>query len=154
MKSNSHRLFPLFTDISKWEILVVGAGNIATRRIGTLMEFQGEITVVAEEVAPQISQWNQEKKIQLIRRQYKEEDLKNKKMVLAATNNEKLNEQIAQECHKRKILVNVSSNQQLCDFHFPGIVVKDEMTIGINGSGINHKKTGQVCRKIKETLDE
>ena len=49
MKKNSPR-FPLFVDLTDKKIVVVGAGHIAARRVRTLCQFSGEITVVAPHV--------------------------------------------------------------------------------------------------------
>lgn len=47
---NKHSHFPLFIDISKMNILVIGAGQIACRRIETLLLFDSHITVVSPEI--------------------------------------------------------------------------------------------------------
>ena len=46
--------FPLFIDLSQKNILVVGAGTIAARRIRTLCGFAGTITVCAPQMRPEI----------------------------------------------------------------------------------------------------
>ncbi|MDD6618646.1 MAG: bifunctional precorrin-2 dehydrogenase/sirohydrochlorin ferrochelatase, partial [Clostridiales bacterium] len=138
MRNKSERLFPMFVDISDWPILVVGAGKIAQRRIETLLQFALSITVVAPECSETVRQWAQEGRICLKTRAYVLEDLDGMHMVCAATSQNAVNEEIGQECRKRGIPVNVCSDQTLCDFHFPGVVLREELTIGINASGKNH----------------
>ena len=53
MKKNNPR-FPLFVDLTDKKIVVVGAGRIAARRVRTLCQFSGEITVVAPHACEEI----------------------------------------------------------------------------------------------------
>ena len=46
--------FPIFIDLSDREILMVGGGTIAARRVKSLCGFAGRITVVAPEVCDAI----------------------------------------------------------------------------------------------------
>ena len=152
MRSSQKRLFPMFVDISEWKILVVGAGKIAQRRIETLLQFASSITVIAPECSEKIRQWAQEGRICLKTRAYAPQDLEGMRIVCAATNQNALNEKIGQECRKRGILVNVCSDQTLCDFHFPGVVLKEELTIGINASGKNHRKAKEARIAIEKCM--
>lgn len=152
MRNKSERLFPMFVDISDWSILVVGAGKIAQRRIETLLQFALSITVVAPECSETVRQWAQEGRICLKTRAYVLEDLDGMHMVCAATSQNAVNEEIGQECRKRGIPVNVCSDQTLCDFHFPGVVLREELTIGINASGKNHKKAKEARIAIEKCM--
>ncbi len=152
MESEKRRLFPIFIDISGKKVLVVGAGTIASRRIKTLLQFGPNVTVVAMECTPQIERWSNEQRVQLFERAFCEADLDGAELVIAATDNDNLNQQIYRECQNRHILVNVSSDQKLCDFHFPGVVLQEEITVGINASGQNHRKAKQARMAIEQCL--
>lgn len=152
MKSNGY--FPLFMDISEKKIVVVGGGNIAARRVKTLSDFCNHITVVAPEVHPDLESLEKESKITVIRREYRREDIYDAWMVLAATDQHKLNEEIYSVAKCLGALVNVASNQTKCDFHFPGIVRKDSYVVGINASGKDHHGAAILREKISEVLEE
>ena len=50
--------FPMFIDLSDKNIVVVGGGNIATRRVKTLLAFTRNIRVIAVPVHPvHVSVW-------------------------------------------------------------------------------------------------
>lgn len=147
-------MFPVFVDLSGKSILVVGAGRIALRRIRTLLKFgPGKMTVTAPRAESEVEILALRGEILWNRRNYEPEDLEGQDMVLAATDDGELNAVISAACRERGIFVNVSSNRELCDFHFPGIVVSEEITVGINASGINHKKARQVRLDIEEALE-
>ena len=75
-------------------------------------------------------------------------------MVLAATDDKLVNDSIFQECRRQGVLVNTVSDQAKCDFYFPGIARKGEITVGVTANGQNHKKAAAVTEKIREMLDK
>ena len=146
--------FPLFIDLSGKDILFVGGGSIAARRVFVLQPFAEKITVVAPEIEEGIRALAEEGVITWIRRPFNEEDLKGRDIVLAATDDPKLNETIALLCRDKGIAVNASSDKTLCDFYFPGIVQQGETVIGVSASGEDHRKARRVRERIQEILTE
>ena len=146
--------FPMFVDISEKKITVVGGGNIAARRVKTLTDFCDHITVVSPEIHPKLDCLEQEGKIKVIRRPYQREDIYDAWMVLAATDDHKLNDEIYSVAKCLGALVNVASKKEKCDFHFPGIVKKDSYVVGINASGTDHHGAAVLREKISEVLEE
>ena len=146
--------FPLFVDLSGKDILFVGGGSIAARRIGVLQPFVEEITVVAPEADGRILELTESGFVNWIMREFDEGDLEGRDIVFAATDDKELNAEIAAKCRERGIIVNVSSDKELCDFYFPGIVRQGETVIGVNASGKDHKKARRVRERIEEILTE
>lgn len=146
--------FPVFVDLSEKEILVIGAGVIAQRRIRTLCGFAGHITVIAPVVADGIEKLADGYPVSVIRRGFRMEDLteRNADLVLAATDDTQLNGNIAAHCRRCGIPVNVCSDQSLCDFQFPSVVVEQDMVIGINASGKDHSLVKRVRQEIEYAL--
>lgn len=143
MKTNS--CFPMFVDISKKNVLVVGGGAVAARRVKALLAFVGNIKVVA----PRIDERLQGLGIELVERKFHIEDLQDKDMVIIASDDKPLNEEIARLCQERGILKNVATAPQLCDFYFPGMIIKEDYVIGISSRGKSPKKS----RKLREKLE-
>ena len=73
-------------------------------------------------------------------------------MVLAATSDRKVDDDIYRICKEEGIYVNIASDREKCDFHFPGVVIQEEMTIGINASGLDHQKARKVREEIEKCL--
>lgn len=152
MKSKEKKMFPLFVDLTEKKILVVGAGKIASRRVRTLLSFPGEITVEAPQAAEEILELAEKGEIHYRKKDYAREDLYDADMVIAATDNREVNEDIYSACKCLGIQVNVASDQNKCDFHFPGILEYDGVVMGFNGSGRDHRKVRQVREKVQEAL--
>lgn len=154
-RKTANAYFPMFVDISGMKIVVIGGGNIAARRIRTLLQFASDITVISPEAMEAVRQLEAQGRIRWIPRGYRTEDIQGADMVLAATNDKPLNEQIVRDCREaeqhrgRKILVNAASDKALCDFYFPSIIKQDDIVIGINSGG---KDPGKV-KAVRERLE-
>ncbi|MCD8149214.1 MAG: bifunctional precorrin-2 dehydrogenase/sirohydrochlorin ferrochelatase [Clostridiales bacterium] len=146
-------LFPLFIDINEKNILVVGGGTIADRRIHTLLPFTEYITVVSPTVTDELSALAESGKIQILLRPFETDDLNDRDIVLAATNDDALNQEVCRLCRECGIPVNASSDQSLCDFQFPSIVTDGEIVVGINASGKNHSRVKETRQNIECILD-
>ena len=113
--------FPIFIDLSEKKILVIGAGKIARRRIGVLCQFTPNLTVIAPDSLPEVEALAEEGRIRLLRKSYEEEDIRGADIVFAATNDHDVNDRIHDDCRKRGIMVNVSTDRKKSDLYFPGI---------------------------------
>lgn len=107
MKNKEKKLFPLFVDLTGKKAVVVGAGKIATRRVKTLLPFLGEIQVIAPKASGEILELAEQGEVIYQKKCYEREDLYDAHMVLAATNDTKVNEDIYSACKCLGILVNL-----------------------------------------------
>jgi len=154
-----NKYFPIFIDISDKKVVVVGGGNIATRRIKTLLQFTDQITVVAPEITQELSDLDWDGEITWLRGEYRSELIWNADIVIAATNQPKINHQVKKDCKsmekiaERQILVSVVDEKELCDFYFPSIVQSDDVVIGINSGGTSPGKTKDIRKKIESLLE-
>lgn len=148
------RNFPVFMDISNKKIIVYGAGRIATRRVETLLAFAPLLTVYAPEASEEVRAADQEGRLAWERRKYERGTIpEDSWMVLAATDDGAVNEEIYEECKEKGILVNVCSNREHCDFQFPGVAVKDELVIGVNAGGKDHRLAKKWTDKIRREVE-
>ena len=139
------RYFPMFIDLSDKKIVVVGGGNIATRRVRTLLQFTRNITAIAPKCTMELQELGKTGYVNLITRPVKRSDFDMAYMVIAATNDWKLNDE--------GIYVNVADDKSKCDFYFPGIYMKDEVVVGITASGLDHSRAKKVRIAIQEAME-
>lgn len=158
--------FPIFVDISEMQILLVGGGKIAQRRVETLRTFARHITVVSPELTETLKEYaekgeicwkddfwsigdnfaKQSRNVKML--------MERADMVLAVTNDHLCNEQIAAYCKKQGIPVNVAHRKDLCDFYFPAVAVQGHIVAGISSSGHDHTEVKKVRQKIEHMLGE
>ena len=142
----------MFVDISDKKVIVVGAGTIAKRRIRTLMEFTDHLEVIAPEVNKELLDLQEEGRITIRKKKYEREEIFDAAMVIAATNDSKINNDIYSACKCLGILVNVCSDKNKCDFYFPGIAQKENVVIAVTASGKDHKLARRLVERVRELL--
>ena len=124
--------FPMFVQLKNKKCLVIGGGRIALRKIEVLKDFEADVTVIAPEMIPQIRQID---KIRRIFRTFMEEDFKEAELVVAATNDPKVNSEISKICMQRKIPVNAVDQKEDCSFIFPSYVKEGEVVAAFSSGG-------------------
>ena len=92
--------------------------------------------------------------VELLTRPVKRSDFAMAYMVIAATNDRKLNDEIHRICRQEGIYVNVASDREQCDFYFPGIYMQEGLVVGITASGLDHKKARRIREEIQDALEK
>ena len=125
--------FPMFVDLEKKNVLVVGGGMVALRKVQKILPFGAKVTVIAPEIVDKMEQMQS---VILKKRPFEPEDLHSEiAMVITATDDSVLNQQIAALCRERKIPVNVVDDAKECSFIFPAIVQQGDFSVGISTGG-------------------
>ena len=124
-------------ELSKQSVLLIGGGEVAERKLDLLLKANAKITVVSPEFTDYIKELiSSNQNITTIIDDYKKEHMKNSfSFVIAATNNESLNEDIAMQANKQGILVNVVDKPNICDFIFPSILERGPITVAVSTGG-------------------
>lgn len=146
-------LLPIMLDIKEREILVVGGGKIATRKIKSLLLECANVTVMSNEITEEIRKLNFEYKnhLKLIKEDYSKAAITdNYMLVIAATNNREVNEEIWNICRNKNILCSVVDNKELSDLTFVSFVRRGDLTIGISTNG----KSPSLAVKIKKEIEK
>lgn len=152
MNKKTH--FPLFISTADKKVVIIGGGNIATRRTKALLNFEFDLTVISPKFSQELLELKQESKLMLVQDEYNEKYLKDAYIVLACTDDKQCNKQIADYCKIKGILVNSCSEKDDCDFFFPALMLSKEQIIGMVGNGENHSKTKNIANKIREIIHE
>ncbi|RCX17571.1 precorrin-2 dehydrogenase [Anaerobacterium chartisolvens] len=128
-------VFPMFVDLKGKRCVVVGGGNVAARKIEALMAFGPAITVVSPNAVNEIVQLADMRQIDLLLREYREDDLSEAFVAIAASDDEAVNESVYNSCVKRGIMVNTVDDPEKCTFIFPAIVRRGDLVVGVSTSG-------------------
>lgn len=136
--------FPFYIDIEKKDILVVGGGAVALRKVEKLLPFNPVITVVSPEICNEIVKLG----VKTVKRVFADSDLDGMFCVISATNNSQVNEHIYRLCSEKNIPVNTVDDKERCTFIFPALVKENGITAGITTSG----KSPVYAKYIKEQL--
>ena len=150
-----NKFFPVSIDLNNKNILVIGAGKIALRKVKALLDYNCNITVITKEVSEEeFLELEKENKIKILKNQkFEEKFLENTFLVVSATDNKELNDKISKLCMSKNILVNNITSQDNMNLRFMSILSNDDIQISITANG-NPKKAVEVKNKIKEFLEK
>ena len=145
---------PLFHRIAARPCLVVGGGEVALRKVRTLCEAGAHVSVIAPAICQGLSDMALEYPalLQLFEREYRQADLDNVVLAIAATDDQPLNAAISAEAQLRNIPVNVVDNPALCSVIFPAIVDRSPIQIAITSSGTSPVMTRLLRGRIEALL--
>lgn len=151
----ANKFFPVSIDLNNKNILVIGAGKIALRKVETLMSYNCNILVITKDILEEkFLELEKNNKIKILKNQeFEEKFLENIFLVIAATDNEVLNKNISQLCINKNILVNNITSKDDMNVRFASIYEKDDIQIAISANG-NPKKAIEIKNKIKDIFEK
>lgn len=143
--------FPFFVDVENQNCLVVGGGVVALRKIEKLLPFNPNITVVSPKVHKEILSIEN---INIIKRKFDFNDLKEKSFVITATDDKVLNKEIYNSCKENNIPVNTVDDKDNCSFIFPALAKNNGVTVAISTSGKSPLYAKYLRKKIENLIQD
>lgn len=150
--------FPMFVDMTERKCLIVGGGNVAYRKVMVMLDFGAKVTVVAEDICEELRKLtiddtaNKENRITFIKRRFERKDCDGMEMVIAATDDNALNHEIAEYCKAKGIMVNAVDQKADCSFIFPSYIKEKNLVAAFSSGGNSPVLTQYLKGKEKEIL--
>ncbi|WP_139685806.1 precorrin-2 dehydrogenase/sirohydrochlorin ferrochelatase family protein [Vibrio tasmaniensis] len=149
------RYFPMFLDVENKPILVVGGGEVACRKVDSLLRAGANVTLVSPKVAPYLKQLADEDKLRWVQNFYSSQLIsKNYLQVWATTDNPNLNHQVHNDAKKMGILVNVVDDLPYCDFITPSMINRGRIQIAISSGGASPVLVRNIREKLETVLPQ
>ncbi|MBT8121974.1 MAG: bifunctional precorrin-2 dehydrogenase/sirohydrochlorin ferrochelatase, partial [Gammaproteobacteria bacterium] len=126
---------PIFLDVKDRPCLVVGGGKVAARKLALLHRAGARITVVAPDVCNDMRQHLQQENITCEQREFRDSDLDDTVLVIAATSDEAVNRHVSLLAGQRHIPANVADNPKLCNFIMPSVIDRSPVQIAVSTGG-------------------
>lgn len=136
-------------DLTNKKCLVVGGGNVAERKVLSLLECGALVYVVSPDLTPVLKSLFEESLIQYRQGKYQSYDLADKFLVIGAAGTETVNRQVADDCAQRNLIVNIVDDPTKGSFFVPASLKRGSLTIAVSTGG----KSPLLARKIKEELE-
>ncbi len=146
-KEQSPSYYPVFLDIGGKKCVVVGGGQVALRKVETLLGNGARVEVISPELCPELAANPQ---ISVLKRAYRPGDLAGAYLAIAATDSPETNHRVAVEARGERVLINVVDDAEYCDFILPSLVRRGDITIAISTAG----KSPAVARKLRTRLEK
>ena len=149
------RYFPMFLDVENKPILVVGGGEVACRKVDSLLRAGADVTLVSPKVAPYLQQLVDENKLHWVQNFYSSRIISKEYLqVWATTDNPSLNHQVYSDAKKLGILVNVVDDLPYCDFITPSMINRGRIQIAISSGGASPVLVRNIREKLETVLPQ
>ncbi|MEH6367231.1 MAG: siroheme synthase CysG, partial [Pseudomonas marincola] len=126
---------PLFHKLQGRTVLVVGGGEVALRKARLLADAGATLRVVTLAIRDDMRQMLESVHGELRLRGYQADDLEGVVLVIAATDDEPLNQLISEQAQARGVPVNVVDAPKLCSVIFPAIVDRSPLIVAVSSGG-------------------
>lgn len=150
---NKNKYYPIFLNLTGLPCLIVGGGKVAERKMDSLLSVQAQITIVALDITPGIKERIDNQGIRWIKGKYKDEYLQGMRLVICATDNYLVNQQVYNAAGKRGIPVNCVDDIKHCSFIVPAIARKGEIQIAVSTGGGAPGVAGLIRDRLNELLE-
>ena len=169
--------FPFMIELNNERCLIAGGGTVAYRKVCSMLEFGAVVTVVSPEFCPELLELVEQVTtpdkycaatsddrgsvenfadysgcLTLVKRRVQPQDIDGAFVVIMATDDEKVNHDMAELCRQQRILVNVVDVKSDCGFYFPAIIKDKEVVISVSTGGQSPVLAGTIKRNIESHL--
>lgn len=136
--------FPLFIDLDHADVLIVGGGSTAHRKMETLLAFGAEVTVVSPKFTGDFAA------AETVKAEFYPELLEHTSyaLVIAATDSKQVNGEVCRAAKERNIPVNSVDDPENCTFYFPAVIKDGDVVVGISSGG----KSPLVVQYVKQLI--
>ncbi|NIA08823.1 MAG: bifunctional precorrin-2 dehydrogenase/sirohydrochlorin ferrochelatase [Nitrospiraceae bacterium] len=144
--------YPLFIDLKKKKVLVVGGGDVAERKVKGLLDTQACIKLVSPKITDSLEKWVSKGLIDHIAREFVPGDLDSAWLVIAATDDPIVQEAVYREASAHRIFCNVVDQPELCSFIVPSTVRRGDLCLAISTGGKSPALAQHLRRKFEKEL--
>ena len=145
----SANLFPLFVDLRARQVLVVGGGNVARRKVAALLEAGAEVRVGAPDLVDELRALAVEARIEHLAGRFDPAWLDDAWLVIAATDDAATNRAVADAAQARRLWANVVDDAELSTVQVPARVERGPLQVAISSGG----GAPMLARHLRETLE-
>ena len=142
------RYYPAYLDLTGRRCVVIGAGDIAERKVAQLLASGADVTLVSPTATAELERLAGAGDLRWIKRAYVRGDLAGTALAIAATDDEAVNRAVHAEAEREKTLLNVVDVPSLCGFIAPSVVERGPVTVAISTAGTSPA----LARKLRELM--
>lgn len=147
--------FPLFLDLKGKPVLVVGGGEVASRKVDSLVRAGAIVTIVSPQIDPFLKNLVNEGGCLWVQNFYSQELMDAKYIqVWATTDNPELNHRVHHHAKALGILVNVVDDQPYCDFITPSMINRGRIQLAISSGGASPVLVRNIREKLEAALPQ
>lgn len=143
---------PIFIEVQGRRCVVVGGGEVASRKITWLLKTGAAVVVVSPRLCDALARLAQSGAIDWIASPFSPEHLDDAWLAFAATDHPEVNASVADAARQRAIPLNVVDQPALCSFTMPSIVDRSPIVIAISSGGDAPVLARQLRAKLESAI--
>jgi precorrin-2 dehydrogenase/sirohydrochlorin ferrochelatase len=141
--------YPVCLEMAGRRCLVVGGGPVAERKVAGLLEAGARLTVVSPSATDRLRGWARTNRVRLLLREYAASDLGGHSVVFVATDDGRVNADVARDARAAGVLVNAADDPAHCDFILPAVLRRGDLTVAVSTGGASPA----LARTVRDELD-
>lgn len=148
------KYFPVFLDANYISAMIIGGGEVASRKIELLLKSTTNITVMSKDVCASVERLINLHQLTWLKHNYQTGHFSHINIVIAATDDSSVNKTISEEARTLNILTNVVDQPELCTYITPAIIDRSPMIIALSSSGSAPILIRMLREQIEKTLPQ
>nr|WP_218947662.1 MULTISPECIES: siroheme synthase CysG [unclassified Acinetobacter] len=146
-------IFPISLKLQQQPCLIVGGGHIAYRKAVLLAKAGAKVDVLAPEIDVNLLQLVQQSQGQYVQDVFSPSTaLRHYRLVIAATDNNLVNQQVFAACEAENVLVNSVDDPPHCRFMVPAIIDRSPLVISVASNGTSPVLSRQIRTQLESTI--
>jgi len=144
------RYYPVNLDVRNRHCLVVGGGKVGERKVKGLLRSGARVAVVTLQATDALKAMASDRLIDLELRRYSPSDLDGKLLVIGATDDQKINNEISRGAMARGILCNIVDRPEACTFVLPAVAQQGDLVIAVSTSNKSPALAGRLRKRLEK----
>jgi uroporphyrin-III C-methyltransferase/precorrin-2 dehydrogenase/sirohydrochlorin ferrochelatase len=146
-------LYPLFARLDGRDVLVVGGGDVAERKVRALLATGARVSVGAPSLTATLARWRDAGAIGHLDGPFDDAWLDGQWLAVAATDDDGVNRAVADAAGRRRMFVNVVDDERLSTFHVPAVIDRAPLQIAISSAGAAPMLARWIRERLESLLD-
>lgn len=146
-------VIPIMIDLEGKNVVVVGGGRIAKRKLDGLLDSGAALTVISPAVTPEIIGWAEESKLSWKQKNFEQKDAKSAFMLIIATDDPTVNAAV-QKAAPPNCLVNAATEAEAGNVHFPAHFKRGKLSIAVSTNGASPMLAKKIKQELQNEFDE
>lgn len=142
--------YPVFLDLRLKPVLVVGGGNVAYRKVQTLLEHGAIVHIVSPDLVMELKDLVDSQRCFWVNKEYSAEDIQDATIIFSCTEKDEVNATVSRDAQEHRRLINVVDDPEKCSFIVPSIMERGDLKIAVSTGG----SSPIVARQIRVQLQK
>jgi len=140
---------PIFFDVTGRRCVVIGGGEVAARKVQSLLEAGADVTVFSPSLIEELAEQARARRIHHMMRDYEAGDMTDAALVYAATDDAELHQRLHAEARARGIPINVADVPALCTFITPAVLTRGSLKIAVSTEGASPAMAKRIIKRLE-----